>query len=95
MTTLSSDAVVSAAPNYVAATVDGQEVVLNDETGTYHGLGGVGPTVWRQVRVPRPLGRVVEAVADEYDVPPDRCEAAVRSLLSELADAGLVTVHER
>ncbi|PYN91816.1 MAG: PqqD family protein, partial [Candidatus Rokuibacteriota bacterium] len=54
----------------------------------------VGALIWNLVQQPRTMGAIRDALLDEYDVDPERCESVLRAFLTELASAGLVEVTD-
>jgi hypothetical protein len=85
---------VAAAPNLVGCALDDEAVLLNVETGTYYGLNSVGRRVWQLVQRPRTIAAVRDTLVAEFDVPPERCERDLVSLLAELQQHGLVQVTD-
>ena len=92
MTAIEPDTTVVAAETHVSTTVDGETVLLNNETGTYQGLSGVGPRIWELVQEPTTVETVVETLSTEYDVDSKRCERDVCAFLQELAAEQLVEI---
>ncbi len=68
------------------------QVILSLKSGVYYGLDPVGATVWDLIQEPKSLSEVRDAVLQEYDVEPERCEDDLRALLQELVEEGLVEV---
>lgn len=95
MRSIGTDTTVVAKDSHVATTVDGETVLLNDETGAYQGLAGVGSRIWELVQEPTTVGDVVETITAEYDVDEGRCERDVRGFVGELAAERLVEVDDR
>lgn len=95
MQAIGTDTTVVADDSHVATTVDGETVLLNDETGTYQGLDGVGSRIWELVQEPTTVGDVVETITAEYDVDAQRCERDVREFVGELAAQRLVEIDDR
>jgi hypothetical protein len=89
MTAISTAATVVAAPDAVSAEVNGECVLLNVATGTYHGMNAVGARVYDLVETARPVGEVVAAVGAEFDVDPATADRDVRAFLADLVAAGL------
>lgn len=92
MAAIESDTTVVAAETHVSTTVDGETVLLNNETGTYQGLTGVGPRIWELVQEPTTVETVVETLSTEYDVDSQQCEHDVRAFLRELSAEQLVEI---
>jgi hypothetical protein len=53
-------------------------------------LNDVGSHIWRLLDGPTTVDAIVAAIADEFDVSPDRAERDVVEFLEKLADAGLI-----
>ena len=69
-------------------------VLLNLHTGVYFGLNPVGARIWQLIQVHQqaPLQQIVEALVDEYDVPPDRCTDDLLSLIARLEENRLLEI---
>jgi hypothetical protein len=59
-------------------------VVLNLESGTYHGLEAVGARIWELIQTPMSVEKVRDTILSEYDAEPERCERELLELLREL-----------
>lgn len=90
--TIENDTVVVVSRSQVACDLADETAILNTERGIYYGLNPVGARIWKLIQTPRPVREVLEAVLDEYDVEPDRCERDVLALLEHLVDEGLIEV---
>jgi hypothetical protein len=89
------DSAAIVAAGDVLSTALGDEVVmLNLRDGVYYGLDAVGARVWTLLSDPLTVAAIRDALVDEYDVDPARCEDDVRTLVEELASRGLVEILE-
>jgi hypothetical protein len=76
--------------NVVFRTFPAETVVLNLQTGKYHGLN---PTAGRMLEVlaeSASVGAAIAALAAEYDRPPAGVERDVQDLCRSLLDRGLI-----
>ncbi len=89
---VSADSTIVATKEQVSADLSGESVILSFKSGVYYGLDPVGATVWGLIQEPKSLAEVRDAVLQEYDVEPERCEREVLALLQHLAKEGLVEV---
>lgn len=89
---LSGDSVVVAVKDSVSCDLDGETVILNVPEGVYYGLDPVGTFIWQQIAQPRTINALRDAVLEEYEVEPDRCEADLLELIRDLASNRLVEV---
>ncbi|MEW6754373.1 MAG: PqqD family peptide modification chaperone [Candidatus Latescibacterota bacterium] len=79
-----------ASSEQVSSDLGGEVVILNVRKGVYCGLCGVGAHVWRLLQEPRRLADVRDALLQEYEVSPQRCEEELVALVRDLAREGLV-----
>ena len=84
---------ICAVKEQVTCDLSGEAVILQLQDGMYYGLDPVGATVWRFIQTPKTITEVRDAIVEEYDVTPERCEADLRALLAEMKEQRLVTVE--
>jgi hypothetical protein len=89
---LSSESLVSAAPNRVSSSVEDEVVILDLDAGVYYGLNSVGAWVWDSIQEPRRVADLQREVLERFDVERTRAERELMELLHELARAGLIEV---
>jgi hypothetical protein len=72
----------------------GDEAVLLDLASEYYfGLDAVGTRLWRLLENDPAIRHAFDALLGEYDVTADRLEHDLLALITQLADAGLVTIE--
>jgi hypothetical protein len=82
-------------PNVVFRQFPAETVVLNLQTGKYHGLN---PTAGRMLEVlaeSASVGDAVTVIAAEYDRPPAGVERDVQDLCRALLDRGLIEAQDQ
>jgi len=84
---------VVATKNQISTDMSDETVILNLQNGVYYGLDPVGTYIWKLIQEPTDVETVRDAVLNEYDVEPDRCELDIMNLLQELIEQGLVEVQ--
>ncbi len=84
---------VCAVKDHVTCDLSGEAVILQLNDSVYYGLDPVGTSIWQLIQTPRTVTEVRDAIVEEYDVSPERCETDVRALLGEMAQSRLVTVQ--
>jgi Coenzyme PQQ synthesis protein D (PqqD) len=89
-----NDTVVVATPDQVSSDLAGESVILSLKSGTYFGLNPVGSSIWQLIQEPKTVGKVYEAILEEYEVDAQTCEADVQALLSDLLSAQLIEIKE-
>ena len=72
--------------------LQGEAVLLNLKTGVYLGLDPVGSRIWQLLQEHQELGKVVDAILTEYDVPEHRCSQDLFELVAQLEEQGLVHI---
>jgi coenzyme PQQ synthesis protein D (PqqD) len=90
--TSSLDTNVSVSPEVLLQEIDGEAVLLDLKSECYFGLNLVGTRIWRLLERGGDLRAVHAALLDEFEVESDRLKHDIEDLVSQLADAGLVTV---
>lgn len=90
---VSMHTVVAAQKEQVASDLSGEVVILNPQSGIYYGLDGVGTFVWHLIQEPKTVNAVRDAILEEYEVDPERCERDLLALLEKLAAEGLIEVR--
>lgn len=91
---ISRDSRVKAVPDQVSSDLGEEVVILNLESGKYHGLEDVGARIWELARESRTAGEMEEVLLAEYEVEPDQCWRDLTKLLRGLADRGLVEIGD-
>lgn len=90
---MSEELMVSRREGLVEAEVDGEIVALHVDKGTCYGFNQTATAVWKLIEQPRPVGEICEALAAEYDVPPEDCRRDVLALLRDLEGDGLISLE--
>ncbi len=93
MAPLSVHSIVVAATEQVSCPLGEESAILNLKNSVYYGLDPVGARVWKLLQQPRSIGQLRDAVIDEYDVEPHRCEADLLELLEKMRAEGLIDVR--
>jgi hypothetical protein len=91
---LSGSTVVTVNNDYVYCKVEDEMVLLGMEDGIYYGLNPVGAFIWEQIKEPKTIDQIRDAILDEYDVEKGECERDLLELLKELTEKGMVEVKK-
>ena len=91
----SLDTIVQASADQATADLGDTIAVMQQRTGLYFGLEGVGAQIWQLIATPIRVADLRDALVELYDVDSERCERDVFEFLGELADLGLVDVRDR
>lgn len=89
---ISLDAVIQANNDQISTDMADEMVILNLQDGVYYGLNQVGTFVWKMLQAPVPVRQICDAVVDEYEVDPERCQKDILALLQDLQSHGLIKV---
>ena len=92
---ISCGSIIVAIKEQVSCDLAGEAVILSLKDGVYYGLDPVGARIWSLIQEPRTLVEVRDAITDEYDVEPERCESDLLKLVRQLADNGLIEVLDK
>jgi Coenzyme PQQ synthesis protein D (PqqD) len=88
------DACLRLPGHVVHRTFVAETVLLNLQTGTYHGLNPVGGVMLDAVNQAPSVRDAVESVAEKYGEDPARVEADLVELCHGLVDRGLMAAVE-
>lgn len=72
------------------APVDGTMLLLNTETGSYHGLSPVASRIWELLAEPVDETALVAQLLAEFAVTPEQCAREVKDFLAALRARGLI-----
>lgn len=88
------DACLRLPEQVVHRTFVAETVLLNLQTGNYHGLNPVGGVMLEAVNTEPSVRRAAELVAEKYGEDPERVEADLLELCHSLLQRGLMEVVE-
>lgn len=89
---ISESSIVVTASDQVSSDLGGEAVILNMESGVYHGLNEVGARVWNLIEQPKTVKEIKDILVEEYEVEPQICQNDLFALLKDLQAAGLIEV---
>lgn len=90
---VSAQSVVAASGSQVSSELgeQGEDVVILDlNSGVYHGLSDVAARAWSLVQQPAAVSQVRDQIVREYDVEPRRCENDLLTFFRDLEAKGLI-----
>lgn len=90
---ISLDSVVAVVPDQVSSDLGDEVVILDLESGQYHGVTDVGVRMWQLVQDPIRVRDIRDRILEEYDVDASRCERDVIEFLGQLLERGLVEIR--
>jgi len=73
-----------------AAPLDDTTLLLNSDTGRYHGLNPVAARIWELLAEPSDEATLVARLTEEFVVTPEECQREVAAFVSGLRDRGLL-----
>ena len=83
---------VVAAKEQTSCDLDGESVVLDMSSGKYYGLNSAGSAIWNLIQHPRTVRDIRDALVEEFEVDPQRCEEDLLAWLESMSDKELVKV---
>ena len=92
--TISVSSVVVATSGQISTDLGGEAVILSLESGQYYSLNDVGTLIWDLVQEPKAVLDVRDAILEEYEIEPERCEKELLEILQDLATEGLIEVGD-
>jgi len=89
---LSGQSKVVVSQDQVSCDLSVEAAIFNLRSGVYFGLNTVGASIWKLIQEPKTIREIREALVDEYDVEPKRCEKDILELLQELSTYELIEI---
>lgn len=74
--------------------LQGESVLLNLNTECYFGLDDVGTRMWAALNAAPSVEAACAMLLDEYEVEPERLRGDLGAFLDQLAELGLIAVHD-
>jgi hypothetical protein len=93
-TAITPSTIVQATNGHISSDLLDETIVLNTETGVYHGLNPVGARVWSLLLKPVRVERICAAITGEFAVAHDDCLRDVLALLQALSEQRLIEVRQ-
>jgi hypothetical protein len=72
------------------ASLDETMLLLNSETGRYHGLNPVAARIWDILAEPVDEATIITRLVEEFAVSPEECGRHVTSFVAALRERGLI-----
>lgn len=88
--TITLSSLVKLSKRQISSELGGEIVIMNLQSGVYHGVQGVGGFIWNLLGRPISVAEVCDRVVGEYDVELGRCQSDVIALIQQFLDEGLV-----
>lgn len=89
----SDDDRFSCPPDVLSRVLEGEAVVLNLDSGNYHGLNQVASHVWERItQGEKSFHELFVALTDAFEVTDDVARGDLQELLSSLEKRKLITV---
>ena len=92
MSRVTLQSTVVASERQVSSDLGGEAVILQLESGVYHGLNAVGAAIWALLREPKSVEEIQKAILADFAVDAERCQRDVLALLRQLEAEGLIEV---
>jgi hypothetical protein len=89
---LSLQTIVVASSEQVSCPLGEEAAILNLKNSVYYGMNPIGASVWNLLKQPKSVRELRDALLDEYEVEPERCERDLFGLLEKLRSEGLIDV---
>lgn len=72
--------------------VSGETVILDLKNESYFGLDEVGTRIWKLLQQGKDIQSITKTMLDEYDVEEKQLGKDIQALLSQLNEAGIITL---
>lgn len=93
MTEIDPNTKVTATSETVSTEVEGERVLLNLETGMYHGMNAVGAKIYSAIDEPTSVKEISREISNQYNVEREQVATDIQNFLNSLLEAGLAEVY--
>lgn len=94
MTSHTTSGRVTTPESVLIREIAGESVLLDLASESYFGLDEVGTRMWAALTATASIESAYRALLDEYEVEPEQLRADLASFVHQLADAGLIEIHD-
>ena len=77
----------------LAQEVGGETVILDLKSESYFGLDEIGTRILQLLQEQKDVQTITETMLNEYDVEQEQLEKDIQNLLTQLEEAGLITLN--
>jgi hypothetical protein len=88
----SDDSIISRKDEIISGDVDGETVMMSIEGGNYHSLNETGSRIWELLESPCAVGRIIDALKDEYDTEPEVIAEEAYRFLGQLLERDVIQI---
>jgi hypothetical protein len=92
--TLNLHQTIALSPDVISQEVSGETVLLDLESENYFGLDEVGTRIWQLIKETNDLNTIYNTLLSEYEVPAERLQQDLTTLLTEIEGLGLIVLEE-
>lgn len=92
---ITGDTVVKIADGQLSTLLGDEVVILGIDESAYYGLSGVGAFIWEHLKIPQRVADLLDAILAEHSVDKAQCEQDLLTLLTDLANNGLITLDSQ
>ena len=90
-----ANSLITVTDEQISTDLANEAVILNTASGKYYSLDGVGTTVWENIQSPTSVQRILDILLSTYEVDAKRCQNDLYALLTDLDQAGLISISNR
>ena len=91
---ISGNTVVTRNPSILFNDFDDGLMMMDIDSGNYFDIDSVGGRIWALIETPASLDAICESLVVEYEVEEQVCRTETIGFIGELAEKGLVTLHD-
>ncbi len=80
--------------SFTSRVIDDETIIVNDRGDMLHTLNKTGSFIWKQMDGKTSLGKILEILCAEYDVPRSSAVDDLIKHIGELAENGIVLLKQ-
>ncbi len=90
----SDDSIIRRKDEIISGDVDGETVMMSIEGGNYHSLNETGSRIWDLLENSSTVGRIIDALKDEYETEPEVITREAYRFLEQLLERGIIQIDD-
>jgi hypothetical protein len=91
---LSMGSIIVQSPGNIVSDMDGATVMLSIDNGKYYNLGVIGGYIWRIIKTPISIDKLISKLTCEFDVENGVCEKEVIPFLDQLLQEKIIMIEK-
>ncbi|SDM77369.1 lasso peptide biosynthesis PqqD family chaperone [Bacillus sp. OK048] len=91
---LSMETTIVQSPGNIISDMDGETVMISIDNGKYYNLGTIGGHIWKSIKIPITINKLISKLTSEFDVEISECQQEVIPFLEQLLNENIIKIEK-